>query len=66
VTDDRCRPEPESRERDGELDCAIWPGCESGRALQLCLHGRDHTIDPAWLDGGLRWALALPAAARGR
>ena len=66
VTDDRCQPEPESRQREGDLDCAAWSACGSGRSLQLCLHGRDHMIDPAWLDEGLRWALTLPAAAHAR
>lgn len=66
LADDRCRPEPDRHQHDGELDCEVWSTCGSGRSLQLCLHPRDHMIDPAWLEEGLRWALALPAAARAR
>jgi polyhydroxybutyrate depolymerase len=63
---DRCRSEPDRRTQSGDLDCAVWSSCGSARTLQLCLHPRDHMMDAAWLDEGLRWALALPADAHPR
>ncbi len=61
IADDRCRIEPDRHEQAGDLDCSIWSSCGSGRSLQLCLHPHDHMIDAAWLEEGLRWAIALPA-----
>lgn len=66
LAEDRCRAEPDRHEQTGELDCAVWSACGSGRALQLCLHPHDHMMDAAWLDEGLRWALALPPGAPAR
>ena len=60
--EDRCAVTADRHTRSGELDCDIWSACGSGRTLQLCLHPGDHVIDAAWLEGGLRWALALSAA----
>ncbi len=64
--EDRCSVAPDRQTHVGKLDCDVWSGCGSGRSLQLCLHPGDHTIEADWLEGGLRWALALSAGAPAR
>jgi polyhydroxybutyrate depolymerase len=64
--EDRCPVAADRHARDGDLDCDIFSSCGGGRTLQLCLHPRGHTIEPVWLDGGLRWALALSAGPAAR
>ena len=64
--EDRCPEAADRHTREGELDCDIWSACGTDHTLQLCLHPGDHTIEAAWLEGGLRWALALSAGAAAR
>jgi len=64
--EDRCPEAADRHTHDGKLDCDIWSACASGRTLQLCLHPGDHEIDAAWVEGGLRWALALPGGPAAR
>jgi polyhydroxybutyrate depolymerase len=58
---DRCAITPDRRGPEGNLDCQTWSSCAGGHVLQLCLHPGGHTVDAAWLEGGLRWAMAFSA-----
>jgi polyhydroxybutyrate depolymerase len=54
---DRCAVEPDSETKEGYLDCKTWTSCAGGHRLSLCLHGDGHDMAPAYLHGGLVWAL---------
>jgi polyhydroxybutyrate depolymerase len=56
-TTDRCTVEPERTLQEGDLACQSWTSCAGGHALELCLHGDGHDMEPAYLHGGLVWAM---------
>jgi polyhydroxybutyrate depolymerase len=60
---DRCAEAPDRKTDEGNgLSCGIWNSCGGG-ALQLCLHGGDHVIQPEWLSAGILWAMTRPPPA---
>jgi len=58
---DGCMAKPTRAAAAGDLDCRIWTGCSSGRALELCLHPGGHMIPNGWADMALDWAQAVSA-----
>ncbi|HZT52456.1 MAG TPA: PHB depolymerase family esterase [Stellaceae bacterium] len=54
---DRCAAAPIIKTQDGNLDCQTWTSCAGGHRLSLCLHGDGHDMAPAYLHGGLLWAM---------
>lgn len=42
-----------------KLRCEIWSGCSTGRAIELCLHDRGHSIPAEWVAEGLEWLESL-------
>lgn len=54
-----CAAEPQGLARRGRLSCRRWSGCDSGRALELCLHDGGHSIPAEWVAEGLDWLDAL-------
>jgi polyhydroxybutyrate depolymerase len=57
---DRCAVEPDHAAKEGYLDCETWSSCAGGHQLSLCLHSDGHDMAPAYLHGGLVWAMTLP------
>ncbi|MEO1018558.1 MAG: hypothetical protein AAFY56_12830, partial [Pseudomonadota bacterium] len=35
--------------------CKAWTECDSGRALELCLHEGGHGVPQGWSDKALLW-----------
>lgn len=60
---DGCVAEPVRAAAVGGLDCEIWAGCTSGRALRLCLHPGGHMIPGGWAEMAFGWAQAVSAKA---
>ncbi len=60
LAEDRCPQAPDRKLSEPPLECDDWSSCATGRRLQLCLRDGDHYLDPATLEGGLRWAAGLP------
>lgn len=58
---DQCPSAPSAVVEDEGLTCEVWRDCESGKELQLCLHGGGHEMPEGWLDGTLGWLESLPA-----
>ena len=56
---DRCAVEPDSASKEGYLECETWSSCAAGHELSLCLHSDGHDMAPAYLHGGLAWAMTL-------
>ncbi len=57
----RCTAPPERPAQSGGLACEVW-SCSTRHTLQLCLHPGGHEMAAGWVEEGLRWARALPAA----
>jgi polyhydroxybutyrate depolymerase len=55
---DRCAADPDRRVTEDDLKCQEWTSCADGRALELCLHGDGHDMEPRYLAGGIKWAMA--------
>jgi polyhydroxybutyrate depolymerase len=58
-TTDACAVEPQRTTKEEDLNCQEWAPCASGHALELCLHGDGHDMEPRYLHGGLIWAMGL-------
>lgn len=56
---DRCAVEADRTTQEGDLKCLTWSSCAGGHQLSLCLHGDGHDMAPAYLHGGLEWAMRL-------
>lgn len=39
--------------------CQTWADCGSGRALQLCLHDKGHSIPAEWVAQGMDWLVSV-------
>ncbi len=56
LAEDGCARAPDRTVNEAGLDCDEWTGCAAGR-LEFCLRPGGHDIQPATMEGGLRWAL---------
>lgn len=45
-----------ARETWGAVQCRVWTGCGSGKALRLCLHNGGHKVPNGWLSAAMKWA----------
>ncbi len=59
---DGCAVDPDQADREGDLDCASWSKCSSGKMIELCIHHGDHQIQGVWLRDSIQWALRRTAA----
>ena len=51
-----CAAAPEAAASgDDRLTCERWTGCASGKALELCLHQKGHSIPAEWVGEGVEW-----------
>jgi poly(3-hydroxybutyrate) depolymerase len=63
-TEDRCQPEPDQEQAEGDLTCSHWTQCDAIGEVSLCLHDGDHSMLAPWLAASLKWAQtarSLPA-----
>lgn len=60
-TTNRCASEPALVETMGDLRCEIWSGCDSARALKLCLHPGGHIVPEGWVEMAVAWANRVSA-----
>ncbi len=51
----QCAAPPVAGSDHKRLRCEVWTGCDSGRAIELCLHERGHSIPAKWVAEGLDW-----------
>ena len=63
---DGCPETPTATSAHGPFACKSWSAdaCASKREIELCLHGGEHEIDPAWIGEDYAWVDGL-AKARG-
>ena len=61
--ENQCGSEPAPERQNGRLICRRWDGCGSGRVMEVCLHGKGHSIPAEWVAEGLDWVMELPPEA---
>ncbi|MEN0041848.1 MAG: hypothetical protein AAF764_11045 [Pseudomonadota bacterium] len=49
----RCNSRPDIVEADGRFWCRAFTSCETGQAVQFCLHPGGHGMPQGWLETGL-------------
>jgi len=54
-----CPTEPDRREHQATIQCEVWDSCQSGKELQLCLHGGGHGMPEGWVVRSHQWAAGL-------